>query len=116
MLVVDAAGGFFIGDAGQFAQRSFEFCHGWNNSGGTWKSGTDQRSDCPPTPPGNVDPKIGACRVFIPAASPMKGMGKDIDGDGKREDIGANVLYAYQDGALTSSPLWLKNATSPATR
>ena len=40
------------------------------------------------------------CLLFVPTTSPMKGAGHD------GEDIGANVLYRYQDGELTSQPLW----------
>jgi hypothetical protein len=59
-----------------------------------------------PTSSGNlkntqaVDPQLGACRVFIPASSPMKGAGKN------GADIGATVLYRYQNGGLTTQPLW----------
>lgn len=48
----------------------------------------------------SVDPAIGRCRVWIPDNSPMKGAGTN----GK--DIGANILYRYQDGILTDVPLW----------
>lgn len=47
-----------------------------------------------------VDPILGACRLWIPAASPMKRAG--ING----KDIGANILYRYQNGVLTAIPLW----------
>ncbi len=47
-----------------------------------------------------VDPQLGPCRIFIPAASPMKGAG--LNG----EDIGANVLFRYENGLLTGTPLW----------
>lgn len=47
-----------------------------------------------------VDPVLGTCRVWIPAASPMKGAG--ING----KDIGANILYRYENGELTDVPLW----------
>jgi hypothetical protein len=46
------------------------------------------------------DPKLGACTIFIPPASPMKGAGHDGG------DIGANILYRTIDGGLTSVPLW----------
>ena len=48
----------------------------------------------------SVDPQLGACRVYLPTSSPMKGMGSDGG------DIGANVLYRYRAGKLTSTPLW----------
>jgi hypothetical protein len=51
----------------------------------------------------SIDPQLGACKVFVPEGSPMKGAGEN------GADIGANVLYRYQNGALTSQPLWDPN-------
>jgi hypothetical protein len=47
-----------------------------------------------------VDPQMGSCIVFIPESSPMKGAGKN------GADIGANILYRYEDGILTDQALW----------
>ena len=47
-----------------------------------------------------TDPKLGACKVWIPASSPLKGAGTG------GSDIGANILYRYVDGVLTKIPLW----------
>lgn len=47
-----------------------------------------------------IDPKLGSCVLFIPEGSPMKGAGKN------GADIGANVLYRYENGVLTDKPLW----------
>ena len=47
-----------------------------------------------------IDPDLGGCIVFIPESSPMSGAGAD------GEDIGANVLFRYQDGVLTDRTLW----------
>ena len=47
-----------------------------------------------------LDPVLGACRVYIPTSSPMKDAG--IDG----ADIGANVIFRSQDAILTTMPLW----------
>jgi hypothetical protein len=47
-----------------------------------------------------VNPQMGACYAWIPASSPMKGAGKNGG------DIGANILYRYENGVLTSTPLW----------
>jgi hypothetical protein len=47
-----------------------------------------------------TDPVLGTCRVYIPDASPMKGAG--VGG----ADIGAKILYRYQNGVLTNIPLW----------
>jgi len=46
------------------------------------------------------DAGLGACKVWIPTTSPMHGAGEG------GADIGANVLYRYQDGQLTQAPLW----------
>ena len=51
----------------------------------------------------SVDPKLGGCLVRIPDSSPMKGSG--VGG----ADIGANVLYKYQNGVLTNAPMWDKS-------
>jgi hypothetical protein len=50
-----------------------------------------------------VDPQLGACKVFVPEGSPMKRAGKN------GADIGANILYRYQNGELTSQRLWDAN-------
>ncbi|WP_407272006.1 hypothetical protein [Radiobacillus sp. PE A8.2] len=52
-----------------------------------------------------VEPKgmgleAGQCLVYIPEDSNMSGAGED------GADIGANILYRYQDGELTDEPLW----------
>jgi hypothetical protein len=52
------------------------------------------------TNPVSLDPNLGTCFVWIPDGSPMKKAG--VGG----KDIGANILYRYQDGVLTSIPLW----------
>lgn len=46
------------------------------------------------------DPKLGSCKVWVPDDSPMKGAGNN------GLDIGANILYRYQNGVLTGVPLW----------
>lgn len=50
--------------------------------------------------PTSINPSLGTCKVWIPESSPMKHAGKN------GEDIGANILYRYQDGILTNEPLW----------
>ena len=52
--------------------------------------------------PKSVDASLGSCRVWIPDSSPMKKAGTN------RSDIGANILYRYQNGVLTNIPLWNK--------
>ncbi len=46
------------------------------------------------------NPRLGSCKVFIPRTSTVKGRGE------RGEDIGANILYRYENGVLTSQPLW----------
>jgi hypothetical protein len=40
------------------------------------------------------------CIVYVPAGSNMKGAGKN------GADIGANIVYRYQNGVLTNQKLW----------
>jgi hypothetical protein len=47
-----------------------------------------------------VNPALGGCIVWIPDGSPMKRAGAD------GADVGANILYRYENGRLTTSPLW----------
>lgn len=50
--------------------------------------------------PITVAPNLGACFAFIPASSPLKGMGS-------MGDVGANVVYRYEDGILDKTMrLW----------
>lgn len=59
-----------------------------------------------PALPGNwtntftTDPGLGTCKVFIPTGAAAKGAG--LSGS----DIGANILYRYVDGILTTTQLW----------
>ncbi len=46
---------------------------------------------------------VNQCLVYVPAESPMHGRG--LNG----ADIGANVLYRYESGVLTDTPLWDPN-------
>ncbi|HEX3034680.1 MAG TPA: hypothetical protein VHT73_06025, partial [Thermodesulfobacteriota bacterium] len=47
-----------------------------------------------------VDPRMNSCIVYVPATSPMKGAG--LGG----VDIGANIIYRYQNGEITTTKLW----------
>ncbi len=47
-----------------------------------------------------TNPNLGSCKVWIPDGSPMKGAGTN------GADIGANILYTYENGVLTNKPLW----------
>ncbi len=53
------------------------------------------------------DAGFGACRVFVPATSAMKGAGSG------GADIGANVLFRTVDGGLTQQPLWGADGAFP---
>ncbi|MDI3463623.1 MAG: hypothetical protein OJF50_002444 [Nitrospira sp.] len=48
-----------------------------------------------PNPNSAVDPQMGTCKVWQPDGSAAKS-----------NNWGANILYRYQDGTLTSTPLW----------
>jgi hypothetical protein len=71
---------------------SFDYLRNYNNGDNSFPSGATHTST------GN--PNINGCIVYIPDGSNLKGAG--LGG----ADIGANVLYRYQDGALTTVPLW----------
>lgn len=43
---------------------------------------------------------MGTCKVWIPNGAAVKGVGTG------GSDIGANILYRYVNGVLTSTPLW----------
>ena len=45
-------------------------------------------------------PDLGSCKVWIPSGSSMKGAGAN------GSDIGADILYRYQGGVLTTQKLW----------
>ncbi|MEK7390504.1 MAG: hypothetical protein AAB036_12505 [Elusimicrobiota bacterium] len=47
-----------------------------------------------------TDPGLGACKLWIPAGAAAKGAGTN------GSDIGATILYRYQNGQLTNLPLW----------
>lgn len=43
---------------------------------------------------------MGTCKVWVPTGATIKGAGTG------GSDIGANILYRYVNGVLTSTPLW----------
>ena len=47
-----------------------------------------------------IDPQLGGCLVYLPAASPMRGAGPN------GSNIGAHLVYRYRDGVLGDIPLW----------
>jgi hypothetical protein len=72
-------------------------------------------SGTPYTPPSateyanktTTNPAMGACYLWVPAASPMKGTG--VGG----ADIGATILYQLQNGSPTSTKLWNTSTGAP---
>lgn len=53
-----------------------------------------------PTASSQSDPQMGGCYLYVPAGSPMKGAGTS------GADIGASVVWAYENGAKTQRRLW----------
>ena len=47
---------------------------------------------------------LGPCLVYQPSTSPLKNAG--VGASGVPVDVGANVVYEYLNGALSSTPLW----------
>lgn len=52
------------------------------------------------TKPTGIGLDQGECVVYIPESSSMSGAGKD------GADVGATILYRYENGRLTDEPLW----------
>lgn len=75
-----------------------DYSNAFNNT--TNYSPSSHANYSPSVKPTPIDPQLGSCRVWIPDASPMKGAGEG------GVDIGANILYRYQNGELTNVPLW----------
>jgi hypothetical protein len=59
------------------------------------------------TNPISVNPAFGSCYLWVPDGSPLKGAGAG------GTDVGANILYQYVGGALTSTSLWDQSTGSP---
>ncbi|MCP4745550.1 MAG: hypothetical protein GY874_05320 [Desulfobacteraceae bacterium] len=73
------------------------YCNFWNNGiDGATLDTTDMQKD----PGFNYDKYGMGANFFIPSDSPLKGAGEN------GSDIGANVIYQYEDGELTDEPLW----------
>jgi hypothetical protein len=90
--------GFYLDQFnGSFTTKLVEYSQAWNSGGinGGWTL-----SNTPPSPPGDVTPGIGSCLVYVPDNSAFKGKGKG------GADVGANIIYAHQNGTLTSNKLW----------
>jgi hypothetical protein len=52
------------------------------------------------TNPSAIDPQLGGCRVYLPPASPMHGLGP------AGGDVGADIRVLYRDGVATTEPYW----------
>jgi hypothetical protein len=100
MLLIDTTGA----SASSIDSLTISHSHEWGGSS-TWAAGTSGRTSSPPSPPGDVNPNLGACRVFVPDTSPYNGAGYN------GADVGATVLYAYENGVLTTEKLWDDNLT-----
>ena len=84
-----------------YVYRKFEYLNSYGHDVNNYGGGLD------PIKPEDVkenlsqtDPEMGSCIVFIPSGTPMKGVGK------YGEDIGANIVYRYEDGILINQVLW----------
>jgi hypothetical protein len=99
MLLIDTTGA----STSAIDSLTLSHSHEWGISS-LWGPGTTGKVFSPP-PPGDVNPNLGACRVFVPDTSPYNGAGYN------GEDVGANVLHAYVNGVLTSEKLWDENLT-----
>jgi hypothetical protein len=99
LFVNNKVNGIRIDHAEDYEFRVLEYLNAFGNAAGDYDAGTETRTNST-----SIDPEMGACRVFLPDNSPMKGAGKDGG------DIGANVLYVYENGQLTSQPLWKPGA------
>jgi hypothetical protein len=95
LFVNNRATGLRILHAEDYAFRVLDHLNAFGNRAGNYSLGTETRTNST-----SIDPQLGACRVFLPDRSPMKGAGKG------GTDIGANILYVYENGELTDSPLW----------
>jgi hypothetical protein len=68
-------------------------------------SGAKSISNAAVANPFNAAPtQMGSCYLWIPSASNLSAA------DSEGTQIGANVLYEYEGGALTASPLWSADA------
>jgi len=88
-------GNFSIANTGAFTTRTLT-----NSVSSTASYGSWVLTNSPPNPPGGTTLGYGSCRTFMPAASVFAKSGTD------GLPIGATVMYAYENGVLTSQKLW----------
>lgn len=91
-LAVSATGNGFIEQG--FLDWSFDHCNAWGVSPTYSPMDSHVKNSL------QINPQMGTNIVNIPATSPMKGAG--LNGT----DIGANLIYRYENGVLTGTPLW----------
>jgi hypothetical protein len=95
LALVNAAVGLYIVTAQQEGGWSIDHSNAYGNSPNYSPSSAGNL-----TSSSSVNPLLGACRVWIPEVSPMKRSGRDAG------DVGANILYRYEKGRLTTTPVW----------
>jgi hypothetical protein len=88
---------FYKNDRAIAGKSVYSYIDYWQNSSNGMKADTtDKQAD-----PGYDRAKHGqGAYLFIPPTSPLKQAGQ------RGTDIGANIIYCYQDGALTNRALW----------
>lgn len=96
-LVVGAgAYGFEMSNSGQFSGVDVSYSGGWDNADGNFDAGFGNPTNTPPS----TDPQFGKTYVHVPDDSAYAGAGRN------GADVGANILYQYENGELTDKPLW----------
>lgn len=93
LVVNSGSDGFYV--SSDYTTWEIDHANSYNNAGSSYSPNNSNVTNSLTT-----DPQFNSCRVFVPDSSPMKGAGKN------GADIGANVLYAYENGVLTNKPLW----------
>ena len=76
-------------------QWSFDHCATFGGAGAAFVP-----DDAHVTSPLTVDPGLGACLVYLPPASPLRGAGLGS------ADVGASVVRRYENGVLGAARLW----------
>lgn len=75
------------------ASESYDYLNFYNN-------GTNYNSASNVTNVTTDNPLMGSCRLWVPSTSPLSGAGSG------GADVGATVLYATENGILTTNKLW----------
>jgi len=107
-LFLNNAEPLFFGEQDSAVQWRVEHSNAWNQDApeagfGAAEAVDDEEGDYTSSleiEPVGMGLGEGQCAVFVPETSLMKGAGSDGG------DIGAEILYRYEDGELTDEPLW----------